>query len=232
VLILRAGAAAPALSAHAGCCSRQKQVVSAPLAHTHTWLVSCAMALGQLLHKYINVTCTWKQVHRNRYCKYGKFALNARVRKRALKGLACRARVTLASSHASPCLGEALTSPACRACCEAWCCTSRYTCGHIQHDVLPVFLEGRSSSTTRHTSGDAINPASTHNDTLPNIIKRMIPIPSSENGTVCIANTQTGAKLTPSPFNAQNATMRSAMHAVGSRSDVVMLSTTQLGKPL
>jgi hypothetical protein len=34
----------------------------------------------------------------------------------ALKGLACRARVTPASSHASTCPGKALTSSACHAC--------------------------------------------------------------------------------------------------------------------
>ncbi len=36
------------------------------------------------------------------------FSPYACVRMRALKGLACRVRVTPASSHASPCSGEAL----------------------------------------------------------------------------------------------------------------------------
>ena len=40
---------------------------------------------------------------------------HAHVRMHALKGLPCRARVTPASSHASHCSGEALTSP-CHAC--------------------------------------------------------------------------------------------------------------------
>ena len=44
------------------------------------------------------------------------FASYSYVRVHALKGLACRARVTSASLHASPCSCEALTSPACHAC--------------------------------------------------------------------------------------------------------------------
>jgi hypothetical protein len=46
---------------------------------------------------------------------------NALVRMHALQGLACRARVTPASSHASPCL----TSPACHTL-EASSCQHRY----------------------------------------------------------------------------------------------------------
>jgi hypothetical protein len=50
------------------------------------------------------------------YRRYHMFSPFAHVRMRALKGLACRAHVTAASSHASPCSGEAFTLPACHAC--------------------------------------------------------------------------------------------------------------------
>ncbi len=50
------------------------------------------------------------------YCQSRMFSPYALARMRALKGLACHARVTSASSHALPEQGEALTSPACRAC--------------------------------------------------------------------------------------------------------------------
>ncbi len=65
--------------------------------------VHAACRLGLRRHRQIgaNTLCV---------CPY------AHVRMRALKGLACRARVTPASSHASPCSGEALMLPACYAC--------------------------------------------------------------------------------------------------------------------
>ena len=44
---------------------------------------------------------------------YACSLIRARVRMHALEGLACRSRVTLASSHALPCSGDASTSPAC-----------------------------------------------------------------------------------------------------------------------
>ena len=51
-------------------------------------------------------------------------------RMRALKGLACCARVTPVSSHASPYLDEALTSPACHACGCATCFCAQFSPCH------------------------------------------------------------------------------------------------------
>ena len=65
------------------------------------------------------------------------FPANARGRMHALNGLACRARVTPASSHASPCSGETLTSPACNACGCA---------GPFAHTVVTEIYTGRISS--------------------------------------------------------------------------------------
>ncbi len=44
------------------------------------------------------------------------YSLNDPVRIQVLKSLACHSRATPASSHTSPCLGEALTSPLLHAC--------------------------------------------------------------------------------------------------------------------
>ena len=61
---------------------------------------------------------------------------------RALKGLACCLRATLASLHASHCSGEALTSPACHACgCVSffracvWC-IAYYVCWRSQRAAI------------------------------------------------------------------------------------------------
>ncbi len=50
------------------------------------------------------------------------FSPYAQLRMHALKGLACHSRVTTASSHASPCSGEVLTSAAC----HTFGCTSPF----------------------------------------------------------------------------------------------------------
>ena len=59
-------------------------------------LLSCALSLD---------VCIIRQ-----YCIFSPYA---QVRMHALEGVACRARIILASSHASPCSGEV---PACHAC--------------------------------------------------------------------------------------------------------------------
>jgi hypothetical protein len=115
------------------------QVYTYTCAHIH----SCTHTLVHTYIRTCNHTCIqtsqkhlWRQVNppkmtrlyrpcdiqvevgipSSRICITLIFSPYARVRMRALKGMACCARVTPASLHASPCSGEALTSPACRAC--------------------------------------------------------------------------------------------------------------------
>ena len=69
----------------------------------------CACMLDASMYLYGMCVCMYREYRRS-----SPYAF-MRMRMHTLKGMACRTRITLASSHASPEQREALTSPACHA---------------------------------------------------------------------------------------------------------------------